>query len=458
MTAGVAWAPVRRHLRAVRRSHGTRSPRVIAGLVYEYLLYAFVAGGVLVTALSHAVGSFAEPPGGVAGWLAVALAVTGSAAVGGGLLRFGPVVAGPATVSWLLPAPVRRRELLAARSTVVVAATAALAAGSAGLVAASVPGPAPLPVAAVGAAVGALLAATGVLVQTAGAAARRIAVTVARAALGASLLAVLGLVLAARAGVVVVPLAGAVPVPAVVVPALAAVVVGVVAVRRLDRMGTPALTRGAPLVAALWASSVALDASLTGTVIEERRLRRRPVVRSRRNRRPGRRRALLAAAGTAALRNRSAWAWAAGLVVVPYAAALLAPAFVVPVVQLVCATVVAARFSTSLRAVAGSAALRRALGGRDRELLALHGIVPLMLTSVWTVSVAAAGGSTASLVLLPVSALAVVARHATRPPRAASMTLYETPMGISIPVELVADLSRGPVLLAVLAGVQILLG
>ncbi|TCK21287.1 DUF6297 family protein [Pseudonocardia endophytica] len=458
MTAAVAWTPVRRHLRAVRRSHGTRSPRAILGLVYEYLLYAFIAGGVLVTALSHAIGTFATPSGGTAGWLAGALAVGGTACLATGLVGLGPIVAGPATASWLLPSPLRRRDLLGARSAAVVAGTAVLAAGVAALVAASVSGQEPLPVAGVGAAVGALIATTAVLVQTAGAAVSRWAAGIARAGLGLSLLAVLVLVLVTRAGGTPPPVDGAVPVVAIVAPAPAAVIVGVVAFRRLDRVGTPSLTRGAPLVAALWSSSVALDAGVATSVVEERRLRRRPVVRSRRNRRPGRRRALIRSSAVAALRHRSAWAWSAGLVVVPYAAALMAPAFVVPVVQLACATVVCSRFATALRAVAGSAALRRIVGGGDRELLVLQGVVPLLAVTVWTVPVCASAGTTASLLLLPLSALAVVARHATRPPRAATMTLYETPMGISIPVELVQDLSRGPTLFAVLAGIQMLLG
>ena len=458
--AAVPWPPVRRHLRAVRRSHGGPSLRRIASVVYEWLLYLFVAGGVVVASLSHTVASFTPPTTGTGWWLAVAAVPAAVAAVASVSLALGPLVVGPSVAYWLLATPVARRDLLAPRAAAVGAGTGAVAAGALALVAVSSGVEAWLPLTAAAGATGVLLAGMCVLAQTGGRTAARGVRAAVRAVLLVSLLAVAVAVMAARAGTV--GEAGAPSAPgawtAAGAVALGAVAAWAAAWRRLDRAPASSLTGGASLVGALWAGVAGMDLGLASGVVRDRQLWRRAVVRSRRRRRPGRGRALLAANARIALRDPTALAWAAGLVLVPYVAALLVPPVVVPVVQLAGATAVAGLFATSLRAVTGSAALRRSLGGRDRDLTAVLCVVPLAAAVVWSLLVAPAGGSAVSLALLPASALAVVVRHATRPPRAATVTLYETPMGISIPVELVQDLSRGPALFVVLAAVALVTG
>ena len=61
-----------------------------------------------------------------------------------------------------------------------------------------------------------------------------------------------------------------------------------------------------------------------------------------------------------------------------------------------------------------------------------------------------------AVVLIPVGAIAVVERSATRPPPDYGAAVFDTGFG-SVQVDLVRQLVRGPALLAGLAAVQLLL-
>jgi hypothetical protein len=471
MTIAVAdvppWREVRAHLRKVRKERAGKSVVARASDLYEVLLYVGIGGGVLVTALLRVVGGLTPPSAGAQYWLALATVLLGLALLLRAAPALGPVTVGPAAATWLLTAPMDRRGFLAPRYGTVVLAGTVGGGVVGGAVLAVDAGRGPVGgvgVAVLGAALGALITAAAVRGQ-----ARPRWQAALRATAGAlAVPAVVGVavvVLLERAGVALpVPSGptGALPASAglavavtaaLVLVAAAAVVTARADLARLDRR---AVTAAGPLLAAMSAGVGWMDASMVLRAAEERRLRAIGTVRSRRLR-GGRIRALLTADARRMRRARPAWTGALALLVVPYLASVVVPAAVVPVVQLAGATMAAGGLAGGLRAVAESRGLRRSLGGGDVELIALHCVGPAVVAVVWTVLVAAAGGSLLSLVLVPASAVAVVVRFATRPPRTYGGAVFDVGIG-TVPVAMVAELSRGPLLFAVLAGVQLLTG
>ena len=459
------WRDVRARLRGMRRAKRP-SLMTVAGNVYQTLLYTVIIGGVFVQVLRSVLGDLLVPPGtGTQYWLGAATALLGLALVLRVLPALGPVTVGPAAASWLLAAPIDRGAFLASRYLLVVAggAVAGAAVGGAALLVgltADLPGAVGLVVSA--AAVGVLLAVLAVwaqvrrgrervLVRTAGAltvpAVAGIAVVVLLERAGSAPQAPPGgAATEALVGVAVVAL-----VPAVVAPVL-----GRLRLRGLDRT---AVTAAGPLIAALTLSVGFMDGSITTGVSRERRLQAIGTVRWARRLRGSRRRALVLADLRRMARARSALATAVALLVVPYLASVVVPPRVVPIAQLLGATLAAGGLADGLRAVAASRGLRRSLGGTNPDLLALHGVGPAAVAVLWTLLVAPAGGSVLSLVLVPVSALAVVVRFATRPPRTYGGSMVDTGVGLGpLPVGMLVELSRGPLLFVVLAGVQLLAG
>lgn len=459
------WRDVRARLRGMRRAKRP-SLMTVAGNVYQTLLYTVIIGGVFVQVLRSVLGDLLVPPGtGTQYWLGAATALLGLALVLRVLPALGPVTVGPAAASWLLAAPIDRGAFLASRYLLVVAggAVAGAAVGGAALLVgltADLPGAVGLVVSA--AAVGVLLAVLAVwaqvrrgrervLVRTAGAltvpAVAGIAVVVLLERAGSAPQAPPGgAATEALVGVAVVAL----------VPAAVAAVLGRLRLRGLDRT---AVTAAGPLIAALTLSVGFMDGSITTGVSRERRLQAIGTVRWARRLRGSRRRALVLADLRRMARARSALATAVALLVVPYLASVVVPPRVVPIAQLLGATLAAGGLADGLRAVAASRGLRRSLGGTNPDLLALHGVGPAAVAVLWTLLVAPAGGSVLSLVLVPVSALAVVVRFATRPPRTYGGSMVDTGVGLGpLPVGMLVELSRGPLLFVVLAGVQLLAG
>ena len=451
------WPQVRAHLRRVRRAHARRSLRARAADAYQALLYTVVIGGVVTAAAGRLAGGLVPPSEGARYWLGIAAALLELAALVRGLPMLGPVTVAPAAATWLLPAPLDRAGFLAGRFAAAVGATvlAGSAVGAQAWAVGIAPGPAgggALVVA--GGAAGGLAAAVAVLLQTRADRERLLA----RAALVLAAPAVIG-----AGAVVLLERAGAPPPRPVVgdaVPITAAALgIGVAAVavsrarRSLGRLDRRAVTAAGPVLAALTSSVGFMDGAVLLGVARERRLQAAGPVRSGRIR-AGRLRALLVADTRRMRRSGPAWGLAAALLVVPYLATVVLPAQLVPVVQLLGATVATSGLAAGLRAVAASPGLRRSLGGSDRALLAVHAVGPAVVAASWTALAAAAGGTVVSLALVPVSALLVVLRSATRPPRNDAATLVDLGFG-PIPVETIVGLLRGPVLFAALAAVQL---
>jgi hypothetical protein len=157
-------------------------------------------------------------------------------------------------------------------------------------------------------------------------------------------------------------------------------------------------------------------------------------------------------------------AWA-GLLVVPYATALVAPGGVAPA-RVVAGYLATERLCAGLRTVCRSAALRRLLGGSDAVLRAGHLVVPgVALAAWWALTLPATGGAgwaqTAAAHtttggagwLEPVLAAGVLAaayRSATRRPTRYDGPAVDTPFGIVQP-DLVTQVVRGPDLVAAVA-------
>ena len=449
---------MRRVLRQRRRSHReTRPLRARAGDAYSVLLTAVVVGGVAVQGARRVVdaGFDAVPAGDadLAAWLALALAVVLAGAALRGLVAAGPVIAGPAFVHWLLSSPVSRRPLLIPRYTATAAtagaALGALLAGGADLAA----GDAAL-AAALGAAVAAGIFGGAVVAQAGRPATARLT--------GAGLVAAgLGLAVAA---VVADRVAAPLPPPNVSSAAAAAAMSPVALLllasgaARLGCLDRQAVSAGTGLVVAAQVAGTMLDPTILTGVLEERRWRRIGRVRSRPFAGAGPV-ALLRADLRRAARAPGALPGALGLLVVPYAAAGVLPAPLVPAVTTVAAYLVANRYAAGLRAVSRAPALRRTLGGSDRVLTLLHLVVPLAAATAWTALVLPAllPARAVAIALIPMGAVAVTQRVATRDVPAYGGVLFEPGFGAAVPVDLIRGLLRGVALLAVLAGVQVLL-
>jgi len=462
--AAPRWRDVRWRLRGMRRAKRP-SLATVAGNVYQTLLYLVVIGGLFVQVLRSVLGELLVPPStGTQYWLGAATALLGVALLLRVLPALGPVTVGPAAATWLMAAPIDRGVFLASRYRMVLVAGAVaggLVAGAALLVGltADLPGAVGLVVSA--AAAGALLTALAVWAQVRRGRERALVLTAGVLTVPAVVGIAVVVVLERSGDAPEAPPGGAATAVFVGVAAVAvavAVVAAVVGRLRLRRLDRAAVTAAGPLIAALSLCVGFMDGSLVTGVTRERRLLAIGTVRSRRLR-GGRRRALLVADLHRMARARSAWATAVALLVLPYLASVAVPPRVVPIAQLLAVTLAAGGLADGLRAVAASRGLKRALGGTNGQLLALHGIGPAAVAVVWTLLTAAAGGSVLSLVLVPVSAMAVVLRFATRPPRSFGGSMVDTGVGLGpLPVGMLVELSRGPLLFVVLAGLQLLAG
>ena len=448
---------LRSHLARTRRARRAATADGPSRDWYTPALAALVVGGMLVQGVRRVVGVVPAPPPEAphAGLLlGAALLVLAGLALRAAL-AVGPMLAGPAVRHWVLAAPVDRRGLLTPRYAGAAAAAAVLGAGVGALAGVVVAAAATALIwwTATGAAVGAGLLAAAVLWQSGRVAAGR--ATGAGIAVAGLLVAVAALVAGRDAAV---PAGPGVPGAAVAAVAwlVAAALLGC-GWRRLARLDRAELGAGSGLAAAVRVAGTFLDPSLLLGLVEERRWRSARRGRSRPGAGTGTV-ALLHADARRALRTPTAVGVAVGMLLVPYAATAVLPAPAVPAVTAVAAWAVASRVAGGLRAVARSAALRRALGGTDRVLVAAHLVAPLAAVTVWTLAVLPAVSplNPVAAVLLPVGAVAVVWRAATRPGPDYGSALFETGLGM-MPVDTVRQLLRGPALLAALAGVQLLL-
>ncbi|MBW4721525.1 hypothetical protein KZQ38_30490 [Saccharothrix sp. SC076] len=141
----------------------------------------------------------------------------------------------------------------------------------------------------------------------------------------------------------------------------------------------------------------------------------------------------------------------------PYLTAATLPAHLIAAVHLVCAFLATDRLATGLRAVCRSPALRRAIGGRDRQLRLVHLVLPSSGALLWVAATAPAlpDPSVFPVAVSILGAVAVTYRIANRPPVEYTSAAVDTPMGM-MPIGLIAQVLRGPALLLALTAVQLL--
>lgn len=376
-------------------------------------------------------------------WTALWLSVLAAVVLLKVLLAFGPVFVGRDRMFWVLSSPVDRTSLLVPRFLGLLGFGAAVGAvwpaAVFGVVGAVSP-PGPLLFAG-SAAAGVAVVAGAVVLQRF----RLRPQTWLSVLAGAAVLA-----LFLRPGVAVAEVVWLTPVA--VVP----VVVAGLSLRRLNRVD---LAAGASLAAAVRVSVAWLDLALLGAILAERRARVLGRVRSARLR--GSRLTVLV--WTDVLRARRApnavLVWA-GLLPLPALVALGGEVDWVPPIHLIAAFVATDRLAAGLKAVCRSAAIRRMMGVPDGFLRLAHLVVPAvgavgwcLLTVPFTPHVSWLTG-----VVSAIGAVAVVYRIATRPPLDYGVAAIDFGVLGPVPIGLVLQLSRGPVLLYLLCVLQVILG
>ncbi|MFC0539959.1 DUF6297 family protein [Kutzneria chonburiensis] len=459
MTAVTA-GRVRSELRAMRRR---RKPWSFFRRLYDLsdtALYVGMAGGLVTEAVikTRAVPALSVPPvphaAASESWMALALAVAAVAAFGQALLAVGPIWAGAAAQTWILASPVDRRSALLptyVRTLVIAGIGGALLAG--GLTAIYPPWLVNLPV------TGVLGFEFGVALASLTAGAQRSARELRQFRIGFGVLLGVAVVMG---GVVALQLdvpALFVPIDRVPLPAIGFVVAALaVGYTSLSRLHRGALSAGTDLVQAAAVSSAWLDLSLVSAALMLRRARRIGRVRSVRLR--GSRALAFVLADVARLRRYPAAiaVWAA-LLPVPFFAAVSLPPIAVGPVQLLAAYLAADRLAGGLRTIAGSAALRRSLGGTDASLKVIHLVLPAVGAIVWCAltSFALPLAPSVTVVISAAGAVLVVYAMATRPPMdyGGGSAIFETGFG-AVPVHLIRQLLRGPALLVGLAALQLI--
>ncbi len=435
------------------------------------LLWVLVVyGGALVSVVREHL----RTPVGVPGvaverlWIASAVLLAGAGLTWRGLRAVGPIVASPSEQSWGVATPMDRRRWLLPRFLILLLAGLLGGAAAAGLVvvlgmqghgfrAALIAGGV-WGLGSVAAAVAAQASA-----RPRGHGRRRRRVALAGPVLTLAGAAAAGAVVAAHYGGRLLPRPPAALVPGLVamgaVFATVALAAAILALRRIDRA---ALGAGADIAAAALSATAWTDPTLLTRVLEVRRWRRVGRVRSRHflPAVPGlspRVWALLQGdARRVARRPMSLVVWAA-LGLAQYAIAVVAPP-VAGVAHVIAAYVAAGRLTSGLRTVAGSAGLRRSIGGGEAELRLVHLVVPAVGTALWWVLTWPAGGPPlgSAEVFLVLGIVAAAYRSATRPPMRYGASTMDSPVGL-FPTDLLLQIARGPDLLGVVLIVRLIL-
>jgi hypothetical protein len=450
-------APVRQiraEIRTARLGHRPPHKGTRGDNIYMIALGAVIYGGILVQAVRRMI---ASPPTGpelpnlpVAQWLLVGCALLGLGLLIRAALVVGPVVAGSPFQFWLLSTPLDRKALLAPRfrwTVIVGTVVGALAGlGAAALLRADLDGKLLSTVA--GASLALAVLAGGVLLQA------RAEGTVLGHRISAALLAVGVLVVAGT----VATTPPVLDLPLLVLGPVAVVAGGYVLVRSYSALGEldrAALARGAEIVSATQVSMTWLDISFFTDLAKIRKWRRIGRVRSR-GQRGTHYRAMVSAELTRLRRTRAPLLVWAGLLLAPYAAARVLPEVFVPTVQLVIGTVATSPFAGGFRSVCGSPALRRSLGGTDAGQRLVHLAVPAAMALAWTILTLPAVAVThwPAMAISPIAAVAFVYRRATQPPMDYEQSAVDSPFGL-LPTNTFRQLARGPLLLLILAGLQL---
>ncbi|GAA3884689.1 hypothetical protein GCM10022243_56880 [Saccharothrix violaceirubra] len=431
--------------RRLRRSRRRDPWRFRLSRAVDRITYTAMFTGIALGAVAELL-AFTPAPDTLWNPIAVLVGVLAATAQIGVLLAFGPVVARGAARFWVLSTPVDRRGLLVPRflAVLAVSATVGTVVFALPFVLMRVSGPWSV----AGALGGVVAASVTVIVQPHVSRAPRRVVNGVAVTAWMSILALL-LVRPTMSGI------GGVTVPLVPV-ALAAVVSTGVAVWTLGRLNRIALAAGTELASALAVSVTFLDSALFTSLMTSRRTRALGRVRSARLH--GRRFAVLLRADCRrVLRLRHVPLVWLGLIPVPYAIGLGYDARTQAVLHLLCAFLAAGQLSGGLRAVCGSGALRRSIGGTDRVIRTAHLVVPTVGTLVWCAATTPALPWTGTAVLSAFGAVLAVYRIATKPPLDYSAPLFDFGGYGAVPLTFILRLARGPALLLVFAYAQILL-
>ncbi|GAA5182384.1 hypothetical protein GCM10023322_19260 [Rugosimonospora acidiphila] len=460
MPAGQAAGPVppaipvpsagalRARLRRARREHsGGR-----AGDLYLVLLLIVVLGAAVPQYLARHLAHRSQAPAAVSErwWLVISLAVAVAGLCWLALRALGPLLAMPAAQAWCLSSPVGRRGWLIRPLGYLLLAGAVAGAGL-GALGALLAG------AAGHSASGALIGWVALLYAGIGTAVAGFAAAAQgrRRSPAEPVPAVLGL--AGAVAVIVSHYAGLVPAapsPPVLWPALAAVLVaaaaGTAALLRLDRLDRAAPAAGAALAGAAAAAAIFMDPTLFAGVLEARRWRRiGRIGRRARRARPGPRWSVLLRAELRRLPRRpQALLVSAGLLLVPYAIELLAPPWA-GMARVVAGYLAVNRLAAGLRTICRSPALRRALGGTDRQLRLAHLVVPAAGALLWWLAGSELAAPAPAQLVFVAGLVFAVYRNAATPPIRYGGAMVDTPFGL-VPTDLLRQILRGLDVVAVL--------
>jgi hypothetical protein len=435
--SSIAASAIRRRLRP------QRSTRTRAARIYEKAVVAAILLGVAAGA-AHPLWTAGVLSPGAPGHLFVFAVLLGILAVSVRTLQTaGPLAASAAFRFWLLATPVRRRDLLRPRFVALLAAVSIVI----GLVAVPI-----AHVAATGALLTTAFVGTGTIVAAAAvwAQASELADRGLRAVghvFGAGSTVAFGSLATGigRAGLnSVVGVSSATALPILLSVVLIGLVCVVFAYRALDRIDLAARGRGQILWTAARAAANFLDVQLLTEFLAEQRARNigyaRPIglgPRLRRSRwrlewtRVRRRPGLLVRIGFAAL----VW-W--GCVPVLSGSALIALAVVL-------GYCVVLPMAATLRQLWARPTLRAMYAPHDRALVFASVGVCALTAIVWT-AITLPGLPVFAMFVMPIGLTVATYRTVTRPPLDYSMPAVGTPIG-DIPIDLIRQLARGPLLL-----------
>lgn len=228
--------------------------------------------------------------------------------------------------------------------------------------------------------------------------------------------------------------------------------------RSLHRLNFVALSTGSDLATALSVSMIMIDTSVLSAIVTSRKWRLIGAVRSRRFRWGGLK-ALIEADTWRVRRDHGSVRLLVLLGALPYAIGPIVGPVTLPAVVLLSAVAVASRFGGGLRDVNASSAFRALLGGSDVGIRLAHLVVPAAAVSIvfvaclpilWHTSVLA-------VAVIPVVALLALYRSTSRPPLDYGGLILETPVG-QIPVDILRQLLRGPLVVAAAIAMQLVVG
>ncbi|MDJ0361713.1 DUF6297 family protein [Rhodococcus sp. H29-C3] len=227
---------------------------------------------------------------------------------------------------------------------------------------------------------------------------------------------------------------------------------------RLRHLDAVSLSAGSDLLTALRVSTTMIDGSILSDELASRTWRLIGAFRSRRFRWNGTK-VLIEADFRRVHRDRGAVRLLAYMCVLPYVFGATVGAAVIPVVVLLSAVAVAGRFGRGLRDVNASNTFRAVFGGSDAGIRMAHLAMPAAAVSIlfmvclpilWHASVIA-------VTVIPVVALLALYRSASRPPLDYGGLILTTPFG-QIPVDMIRQLVRGPLVVAAAAFLQFAVG